>query len=190
MNARLLGFYNWFMRPIPFSCFGGVKKAYLRFCGASIHRSVVLSSDVTIRGGGELSIGENTIIAQGVCIECMGGIIRIGERCEVNHGTLIAANCGSQIIIGDDVRVAHNCSIKGSTHQLNLNGEGNGIAGKSRFLNIEIGTGSWVCAGVIVLPGVKVGKRNVLAAGAVVTKDTPDAVLMAGVPARIKKHYR
>lgn len=190
MRARLLGFYNWLLRPIPFSCLGRLKNLYLRLCGVHIPRSVFLSPDVTIRGSGMLTIGENTVIAQGVCIECIGGVIRIGNGCEVNHGTLIAANCGSVITIGDDVHIAHNCSIKGSTHEINYDDKTcKSIAGESRFLDITIGSGSWLCAGVIVLPGVKVGMRNVLAAGAVVTKDTPDSVLMAGVPAEIKKHY-
>ena len=37
---------------------------------------------------------------------------------------------------------------------------------------------------------VAVGKKNVIAAGAVVTKDTPDYALMAGVPAMQKKTYK
>ena len=119
----------------------------------------------------------------------LGGGIRIGERCEINHGTYVAANCGSRIAIGDDTHIAHNCSIKGSTHQVDFSSEGKSIAGESRFLDITIGEGSWVCAGVIVLPGVSVGRKNVLAAGAVVTKNTPDFVLMAGVPAEVKKRY-
>ena len=189
MNAWKLNLYNWILRPIPFTSFGCFKKAYLRFCGVNIPNSVALAPDVTIRGSGDLSIGEHTTIAQGACIECIGGVINIGNRCEVNHGTLIAANCGSKITIEDDVHIAHNCSIKGSTHQIDSAGEGRSIAGESRFLDIVIGSGSWLCAGVIVLPGVSVGKRNVLAAGAVVIKNTPDSVLMAGVPAIIKKRY-
>ena len=189
MNARLLGFYNWFLRPIPFLVFERLKIAYLRLCGVDLGQNIRLSPDVTVRGHGELSIGERTILAQGACIECLGGIIRIGDRCEVNHGTLVAANCGSQITIGNDVHIAHNCSIKGSTHNIDLSDDGKSIAGKSRFLNITIGDGSWLCAGVVVLPGVSVGKKNVLAAGTVVTKDTPDYVLMAGIPAQVKKRY-
>lgn len=188
-NGRLLSLYNWLLRPIPFGFFSALKKYYLRFCGVNISQSVSLAPDVTIRGNGSISIGANTVLSQGCCIESNGGTLIIGARCEVNYGTLIAANLGSTITIGDDVHVAHHCSIKGSTHSINLNGEGLSIAGEGRFLNIDIGPGSWVCAGVIVLPGVCVGKRNVLAAGAVVTQNTPDSVLMAGVPAMIKKKY-
>lgn len=39
----------------------------------------------------------------------------------------------------------------------------------------------------MILPGVKIGNNVVVAAGAVVTQDIPDNVLVAGVPAKIKK---
>ena len=145
---------------------------------------------MTILGGhGNVKIGEKTVLRQGCCLECSHGTLEIGARCEVNFGTLIAANCGSKILIGDDVHIAHNVSIKGSTHEINAHGEGKSVAGESKFLDICIGSGSWICAGATILPGVTIGKRNVIAAGAVVTKSTPDCVLMAGVPAVIKKEY-
>ena len=100
----------------------------------------------------------------------------------------MAANNGSCITIEDDVHIAHQCSIKGSTHEIDVLGHSKSIAGESKFLDIRIGAGSWLCAGCIVLPGVNIGKRNVLAAGSVVLKDTPDSVCMAGVPAKIKKN--
>lgn len=59
----------------------------------------------------------------------------------------------------------------------------------AEYNDIVIGEGTWMCAGCIVIPGVKVGRKNVLAAGAVVTKSTEDGVLMAGVPAVVKKRY-
>jgi acetyltransferase-like isoleucine patch superfamily enzyme len=39
-------------------------------------------------------------------------------------------------------------------------------------------------AGVIVLPGVRIGKDSFVAAGAVVTKDVPPQSLVIGVPGR------
>jgi maltose O-acetyltransferase len=37
----------------------------------------------------------------------------------------------------------------------------------------------------VILPGVSIGDRCVVAAGAIVTKDVPDDVVVAGNPARI-----
>jgi acetyltransferase-like isoleucine patch superfamily enzyme len=43
----------------------------------------------------------------------------------------------------------------------------------------------WICAGATVLQGVTVGDNSVIAAGAVVTKDVPQNVMVAGVPAGV-----
>ena len=99
----------------------------------------------------------------------------------------MSVNCGAELHIKDDTCIAHNVSLKCSTHRIDISGRS--IAGKQEFKNIVIGAGSWLCVGCVILPGVTVGKRNVVAAGAVVTHDTPDNVLMAGVPAILKKNY-
>ena len=49
---------------------------------------------------------------------------------------------------------------------------------------IRVEAGSWLGAGVLVLPGVTIGHGSVIAAGAVVTKSTCADGLYAGVPAR------
>lgn len=53
---------------------------------------------------------------------------------------------------------------------------------------IEIGDDVWIGAGAIILPGVRIGRAAVVAAGSVVTKDIPDHTVVAGIPARIIKH--
>jgi acetyltransferase-like isoleucine patch superfamily enzyme len=50
---------------------------------------------------------------------------------------------------------------------------------------IHIGDGTWVGARAIILPGVTIGRRCLIAAGAVVSRDVPDDTLVAGNPARV-----
>ena len=45
----------------------------------------------------------------------------------------------------------------------------------------------WIGANSVVLPGVRIGRHSVVAAGAVVTCDVPAGSLVAGVPAVVKK---
>ena len=53
---------------------------------------------------------------------------------------------------------------------------------------IKIGNGVWIGAHATILSGVTVGNGSVIAAGAVVTKDVPERVVVAGVPAKIIKN--
>lgn len=52
-------------------------------------------------------------------------------------------------------------------------------------LPIHIGENCWLGAGVIVLPGVTIGKNSVIGAGSVVTKDIPENVVAVGNPCRV-----
>ena len=183
----MLFFYNVLMLSMPSTIFSKLRIWYLRRCGAIIGAGCVIQEDVRITGPGRLEIGDGVTIRAGATIEC-GNIIKIGSGVEINYGTLLCANGGSEIVIGDNVHIAHNVSLKGSTHRISSNGKS--VAGESLFKNISVGEGSWLCAGCIILPGVTVGRRNVVAAGAVVLKDTEDDVLMTGVPAIQKKKYR
>jgi acetyltransferase-like isoleucine patch superfamily enzyme len=48
----------------------------------------------------------------------------------------------------------------------------------------------WIGARAVILDGVTVGQRSVVAAGAVVTQDVPPHSLVAGVPARVTRDLR
>ncbi len=104
------------------------------------------------------------------------GPIRIGSRVFVNVGTVIIAVKG--IEIGDDVAFANEVMV--------LDSDSHGIEGRPHVeAPVRIGDGTWLGARAMVLPGVTIGKRVLVAAGAVVTRDVPDDVLVAGNPARV-----
>ena len=56
------------------------------------------------------------------------------------------------------------------------------------FGMVTIKENAWICIGAIICPGVTIGRNAVVAAGAVVTKDVPDNVVVGGNPARIIKN--
>lgn len=187
MNSKLLSFYNLFLRPLPFARASKLRIWWLRRCGVVIGKKCTIQEDVRIKGSGLLILGDYVTIRSGAFIEC-GSQIDIGNRVEINYGTILCANCGAKLVIGNDVHIAHHVSVKCSTHQIAT--VGSSVAGESLFLDIKICDGSWICAGAIILPGVTVGLRNVVGAGAVVLQDTVDDALMVGVPAKVKKIYR
>jgi acetyltransferase-like isoleucine patch superfamily enzyme len=54
---------------------------------------------------------------------------------------------------------------------------------------VEIGAGSWLGHGSIVLPGARIGRHVVIGAGSVVTGVIPDFSVAVGVPARVVRRY-
>lgn len=103
------------------------------------------------------------------------GRIQLGSRVFLNAGSTILAR--EQVTVGDDVAIAIDAIVMDSDHH--------GLEGRApRTVPVSIGDGSWIGARAIVLPGVTVGHRAVVAAGAIVTRDVPDDTLVAGQPAR------
>ena len=159
-----------------------------RWAGCEVGKNVKIGQYVHLCGPGKIIIGDDAWIAAHVWIQS-NGMVRIGNASEIMYQTLLTANGGSSLIVGNHCRVAHGVSIKTSTHEIDL--MANCIGGSERYKDIVIGDGCWICAGAIITPGVRIGNRNVVAAGAVVLEQTPceDGVLLAGVPATIKKRY-
>lgn len=84
--------------------------------------------------------------------------------------------------IGNNVLIGPNVSIYTACHPLD--------ADRRRTFDewaepVTIGNDVWIGGGAIILPGVEIGDRCVVAAGAVVTKNVPADSLVGGNPARI-----
>jgi len=52
---------------------------------------------------------------------------------------------------------------------------------------VQIGEGSFIGAGSVVIPNIRIGKWSVIGAGSVVTRDIPDNVAAYGSPCKIVK---
>ena len=87
-----------------------------------------------------------------------------------------------EIIVGNNVMFAPNVTLTTANHPLDptLRSKAFQYAKK-----IVIEDNVWLGSGVVVLPGVTIGKNSVIGVGAVVTKDIPPNVLAMGVPCRV-----
>ncbi len=116
--------------------------------------------------------------------------VSIGENVSLVN-TLINTASGD-VKIGNNTIFGHNCMLLTGTHEF----EG-GVRKKlldaydkdtpSEGRDIVIGEGCWVSSGAIINGGVTIGDNSIIAAGAVVVKDVPSGVVVAGIPAKIIK---
>lgn len=108
--------------------------------------------------------------------------VSICEGCNILSGVKIS----NDVIVGKGTMIYYNSVI---THDVKI-GEFVEISPNVSLLGRGVvGDFSHIACGAIVLPNVKIGKNVVVAAGAVVTKDVPDNVMVAGVPAIVKKRF-
>lgn len=84
-----------------------------------------------------------------------------------------------KLVIGNHVDIASQVMIYNSEHDINDKYFSPIIA------PVEIDDYVFIGPRVIILPGVKIGKGAIVAAGAVVTKDVPPYAVVGGVPAKI-----
>ena len=109
-----------------------------------------------------------------------GQFINIGKNVFINHACSFL-DLG-RITIEDDVMLGPNVQLITENHPINPSERKN-----LELKSILVKRNAWIGAGSIVLPGVTVGENSVVAAGSVVTKDVPDNIVVAGVPAKFIK---
>lgn len=164
-------FADFFLFWIHVKCFipsHHLRRFLLRLGGAKIGKGSSIHMGVSFFSLKHLRIGEDTILGRNIFLDGRAAI-RIG-----NH-----------------VDIASDVMIYNSEHDINSE-DFKPIVGE-----VEIGDFCFIGPRAIILPGVKIGKGAVVAAGAVVTKDVEDFKIVGGIPAEIigerklkDPHYR
>ena len=88
----------------------------------------------------------------------------------------------THIHVGDNVMMAPNVVLATAAHPVLPELRRKGYQYNAP---VRIGEDCWLGAGVIVLPGVTIGRGSVIGAGSVVTKDIPENVVAFGNPCRV-----
>ena len=93
--------------------------------------------------------------------------IDIGERSNIQDGSILHTDPGLELVVGNDVTVGHMAMLHGCT----------------------IGDQSLIGIGATILNGAKIGRHTIVGAHALVTegKEFPDGVMLLGAPARIAR---
>lgn len=130
---------------------------------------------------------------------------RIGRDCKISYGTIIRSghttkrselvigdlvhvfpfvmiDCSRKVTIGDGTGIGPKCNVfTHSSYKSIL--EGYSVA----YADVEIGERVELTYNVFVAPGVKIGDDAICAYGAYVNKDVEAGVLVAGMPAVVKR---
>ena len=149
----------------------------------------VLHGVERIELGSRITIGPQATLSAGMLIPLDDGrdpLLTIADGCVFGKGLSIVAH--ERIEIGADTVAGHYVYITDQNHgytDISL------PIGKQLWKNapVTIGADCWLGHGAIILPGARIGRHVVVAAGSVVRGDVPDFCVVAGAPARIVRRY-
>jgi carbonic anhydrase/acetyltransferase-like protein (isoleucine patch superfamily) len=113
---------------------------------------------------GRVVLGENASVWFGTVIRGDTEAITIGRNSNVQDASVLHADIGQPLTIGDNVTVGHQVMLHGCT----------------------VGDGSLIGIGAVVLNGAKIGKHCLVGAGSLVTegKVFEDGWMILGSPAK------
>ena len=114
---------------------------------------------------GNVELGEDASVWFGVVIRGDTECITIGRGSNIQDASVLHADIGKPLTVGNNVTVGHKVMLNGCT----------------------IGDGSLIGIGAVVLNGAKIGKGCIVGAGALVTegKEFPDGSMIIGSPAKV-----
>ena len=113
---------------------------------------------------GNVTLAENTSVWFGAVLRGDTSTITVGKGSNVQDNSVLHADVGMPLVIGEGVTVGHQVMLHGCT----------------------IGNNTLIGIGAIVLNGVKIGNNCLVGAGALVTegKEFPDGSMIIGSPAK------
>lgn len=116
---------------------------------------------------GKVHLAENASVWFGTVVRGDSEHIRIGRNTNVQDASVLHADPGVPLTLGDNVTIGHQVMLHGCT----------------------VGDGSLIGIGAVVLNNAKIGKHCLVGAGALVTegKEFPDGSMILGSPAKVVK---
>ena len=128
----------------------------------AIHPSAWVADNAQVMG--QVTLAENSSVWFGVVIRGDSATIAVGKGSIIQDNSVLHADSGMPLVIGDNVTVGHQVMLHGCT----------------------VGDGSLIGIGAVVLNGARIGQHCLVGAGALVTegKEFPDGSMIIGSPAK------
>jgi len=139
------------------------------YVGCEIGDDVLIADSAAVRE--DVKIGKFTIVGRSCTVE---NFVTIGEHCKLETNSYITAYS----LLEDYIFVAPGVVTT------NDNFMGRGEKRFDYFKGVTVRKGGRLGGGCVILPGIEIGADAVVAAGAVVTKNVPPGVIVAGIPAK------
>ena len=128
----------------------------------TVHPSAWVADNAKVIG--DVTLAEDTSVWYGVVIRGDTSTITVGKGSNIQDNSVLHADIGMPLVIGEGVTVGHQVLLHGCT----------------------VGNNSLIGIGAIVLNGAKIGNNCLVGAGALVTegKEFPDGSMIIGSPAK------
>ena len=149
----------------------------------------------TVFGEQWIELGEHCIIAEQVTLTAgmMPGldlgpdpILTLGDGVVLGRGSHVIAD--TRVTIGSNTFCGPYVYITSTNHSYDDPHEPVGRQWP-RADPVEIGPGCWLGTGAVILPGARIGRNVVVAAGAVVRGEVPDHSVVAGAPVKVVRSW-
>ena len=124
----------------------------------------------------------------------IGAATRVGPFVEIQKGAVVGARCKISshsfvcegVTIEDEVMVAHGVMFTNGLLPRATNEDGSlQRDGDWECTTTRVRRGASIGSNATIVCGVTIGRRALVGAGAVVTRDVPDHAIVAGNPARV-----
>lgn len=138
----------------------------------------------------KIYIGNETKILEGARLQTypdLEGSIRIGDHSYLCYDLTILA--GGDVIIGDHVLAASRITMISFQHGMNPETDAFYMDQPLATGRIQIDDGTWIGENATILSNVHIGRKCIIGANAVVTRDIPNYCIAVGSPARVVKKY-
>ncbi|HWI11241.1 MAG TPA: gamma carbonic anhydrase family protein [Burkholderiaceae bacterium] len=114
---------------------------------------------------GRVELAEDASVWFGAILRGDTELLRVGKGSNVQDGSVLHADPGYPLVLGDHVTIGHQVMLHGCS----------------------VGDGSLIGIGAVVLNGAKIGRNCLVGAGALVTegKEFPEGSMILGSPAKV-----
>ena len=183
---------------------------YFGLIGVEFGQNMHVKDAIYVKLRGKIKIGDNFVFTSGGCINPItrnmrGAFFVMSESAiiEIGNNVGVSSSCiwaNERITIGNDVNIGGDCIIMDNDahphdyHFRRISYEQS--VGTTEYRKmipskpIVIGDDVWIGARSVILKGVKIGPRSIIAAGSVVVKSIPADCLAGGNPCKVIKRLK